>query len=80
MTSLQRSRRAVVDRLHRVVGPGQAVVLDSHYKPLHGRLGNARFPGRFVWRRQQAAARLPAAKEVLAWRQDWGRLSHSLDA
>jgi hypothetical protein len=49
--------RAVLARLRQVVGPRQPVVLDSDHKPLYGELGEKVFPGRFVWKKHDAAAR-----------------------
>ena len=64
--------------LQRVVGPRRPVVLDSDRKPLYGRLGNALFPGRLVWRRHDAAARRDRANPLFPINHTNARLRHFL--
>lgn len=73
-----RAVRSVLDRLHQVVGPRQPVVLDSDRKPLYGQLGNRTFPGRFVWRRHDAAARRDHRNPLFPINHTNARLRHFL--
>jgi hypothetical protein len=69
---------AVLGRLGQVVGVRQAVVLDSDRKPLYGRLGHRLFPGRFVWRRHDAAARRDHGNPLFPINHTNARLRHFL--
>jgi IS1 family transposase len=73
-----RAVRAVLSRLHQVVGPRQLVVLDSDHKPLYGQLGNRIFPGRFVWRWHDATARRDRDNPLFPINHTNARLRHFL--
>lgn len=73
-----RAVRAVLARLHQVVGPRQPIVLDSDRKPLYGRLGHTTFPGRFVWNRHDAAARRDRGNPLFPINHTNARLRHFL--
>jgi hypothetical protein len=74
----RRAVRAVLVRLHQVVGPRQPVVLDSDHKPLYGQLGQKVFPGRFVWQRHDAAARRDRGNPLFPINHTNARLRHFL--
>jgi hypothetical protein len=74
----RRAVRAVLTRLHQVVGPRQPVVLDSDHKPLYGQLGHRMLPGRFVWRRHDAAARRDRGNPLFPINHTNARLRHFL--
>jgi hypothetical protein len=73
-----RAVRAVLARLHQVVGPRQPVVLDSDRKPLYGQLGQRIFPGRFVWQLHDAAARRDRGNSLFPINHTNARLRHFL--
>jgi len=73
-----RALRGVLARLRQVVDPLIPVVLDSDRKPLYGQLGRDLFPGRFVWRRHDAAARRDRANPLFPINHTNARLRHFL--
>jgi len=70
--------QSVLARLRPLVPSHRPVVVDSDEKPLYGRLGQALYGSRFVWRRHSAAARRDRANPLFPINHTNARLRHFL--